>query len=261
MFSWKVAKAESIASGDLMPVAIDFEEYPVEKMIDFGVVPYLLNLRERSYVAWITPVATTYPGNIMGFMDGDDQGERFQFLSTNKIQYIKAIHPAADPDAVQGNLWTTDDTITVNNLHMVVITHDTTLDPAEDPIIYLDSVISALTATGAGAGTEVDMTGNTLQVGNMLTPSTIYYLGFPGRIHSIREFGKILTQAEVNTLFAAGKDDVDSITDELIFQIFNIHTKDQAHFTDLAMGSEDRIIDNIYGLIGTPHAGPVVRIP
>jgi hypothetical protein len=248
-------QAYSLTNGlDLVAVECDATD-----MINYGYVPHLVDKTLRSYSVWIYPTSAT-GGGIFGFIDGNDIGERFEFSgAARKINYLKSIVKVGG--SIGANGWSTDSVLSLNGWHNIVITHDTSSDPTADPLIYLDGTLSALTQYSTNAGTVPSMTGLPLQIGNLKSPSIDYSQPFYGKILAPRIYDDILSQAEVTALYAAGRDDISTLTGNLIFQGLCVRTKDLAYYTDHTMVSSDGVIDNIHGIVGKPNSTPVTRLP
>jgi hypothetical protein len=104
-----------------------------------------------------------------------------------------------------------------------------------------------------------DETGVNLVIGNELTTTIPYNLPFSGQIKDARVYNRILSAAEVAAIYAEGAGGT-AVTSGLVFQSPTVRTGDLAYFTDHTMLSTDRVQENIFGSIGSPHGDPITRL-
>ena len=77
----------------------------------------------------------------------------------------------------------------------------------------------------------------------------------------MRVYNRILSAAEVTTLYNGGTPDMDLVTDGLQFQAFVVPTFRLTDFVDATLTSDMKVRDRIYGVVGTPHGSPIGRNP
>lgn len=213
----------------LSPLAAEFSNTGI---VDFGYLPKLANINQRSFSVWVYPT-TADVGSIIGLMDGNDAGSRIIITGSRTIWYIKAVHPTGFPTVVQSNIWETTETISLNAWHLVTVTQDVTSTPATDPVIYLDAAVATLTNPSPVAGTNVDETSDPLQIGNMQTVNTESTLPFLGKILDARMYNVILTQANVTAIYNSGTPSMSAGTKTgLIFQPFAVRTEKLSSYTN-----------------------------
>jgi hypothetical protein len=156
-----------------------------------------------------------------------------------------------------GNWTTPTDTITLNTWYHVCAVRDSSL-AANVPVIYVDAVAQTLTEVVTQVGATADETGSKLLLGNTKTTSADYNYPFFGKMRDVRIYNRLLTPAEVTSIKNAGVGGV-TVTSGLVFQALCVPTAQVAHYTDLTLTSDDKILDNIQGIVGTMHGAPTIR--
>jgi hypothetical protein len=74
-------------------------------------------------------------------------------------------------------------------------------------------------------------------------------------------YNRILSAAEVTTLYNAGVPDVSRETDGLVFQGLSVYA-DQGDADSLAgttLTTDDRLVENILRAVGIPNGSPIIR--
>jgi len=254
-FSWIIKGMLSLALG-LSLISCEFDP-GADDGLDFGYLPNVADnaVLERSFSFWLyshdqindrpnTLVATfnDAAGLYIGMSDehGDD---------TSCIKYYQKGTPAGV------GVWVTAvDTVPQNQWVHVVVTRDASAH-ANAPHIYIDTADMALTNPSVQGNATGPEDGSKLFVGNVKTASVDWTWAFDGLIKDLRIFDTILTQANVTTLEGGG-----DVTDGLVFQAPCVRTEDLADFEDLTLTSSDKMIDNMYGAIGTPHGSVITRL-
>jgi len=124
------------------------------------------------------------------------------------------------------------------------------------PIIYVNGVtVGGLTEVADPAGVFRGEVGAQFCIGNINAVSWPYTRAIDGVIRKVRAHNVILTPAEEVTL-AAGTE----VERGLVFQGPCVRTEDLTEFTDLTLTADYRLIDNMYGMIGTPNGTPISRL-
>jgi hypothetical protein len=72
-------------------------------------------------------------------------------------------------------------------------------------------------------------------------------------------YGRALTSVEATTLYNSGVQDDALVTDGLIFQGPCVRTKDYPLYEDETLTESLKVLDNVYGMVGTPHGSPIGR--
>jgi len=156
--------------------------------------------------------------------------------------------------------WHSDASTLPNNAWThIVVTHDVTT-PTTAPIFYINGSSVTVNEIVAPVGTISDQTGAKITIGNAKTATMDWSRPFYGKILDCRVYGSILSSANATTLYNSGTFDSSLlVNDDLDFQAACVKTTDASGFTDAAFSSTDRVIDNIFGYVGTPNNGPTGR--
>jgi len=254
MCSWIVKEFLSLLFG-LSMIAVEFGQYPAKDAIDFGILPsvYSDSTPETiSFSAWIygeSPIS----GVIMGF-SANGGGINFSLNANGGLTVYHNIF-----NTQPGQWTTTTQPVSAGAWYHVVMTFDIS-STANEPTFYVNG--SALTTVNAGftpAGTKFPKGGVPLIIGNWKTSTEDYNLVFHGKMKDVRIFHKILSASEVTTLYNGGTPDQSIGTDGMVFQAFCVRTDELADFEDLSLKGSDKLLDNMYGAVGTPNGNPIGR--
>jgi len=252
-----VKQNDSYLSGGLKPVAVEFSGViPSEDGIYFDYLPHVTNLMKKSVSAWIYiyDYSAFSRLSIMGNRCGSGGWNIFIPGAASGRLWYTSLYSGDD------GIWYYNAALSENALHLVTITHDTTT-PTNPPVIYVDGVSVAVTTYQAPTGAVVEEDGARLVIGNTLDQFPLQSLPFNGKIFDPRVYNRILTAAEVTSLYNAGVPDETLVTDGLVFQGLSVYS-DRGDATSLAgtvLSSDDRLIENIIRVVGVPHGAPVIR--
>ena len=218
--------------------------------IDFGQLPYLWNIYERSISFWVSPTSDDAANTVVA-MVSTDAGFIASTLTSGGTSQVYFSQKGSTTDGQ----WTSPaDSLTLNAWNHVVITRNSFF-PATSPVIYINGTSVAITQVAAQVGAIDDETGCSLSLNNY-SATDIYKSGLNGKIMDVRLYGgKILTQAQVTELYNAGTLDTACNLDLLPyiqFQAPNIMTTRLAEYTDAVLTDGMNVIDNIYFTIGLP---------
>ena len=258
-YSWMTRRAYSISNG-LTMLAIEFDEDSVDgggdngDAINFGYIPHVVNLGQSSYSFWIYVDADTVGrGYVIGPWS-DTSGKCIMITADGKISNYCQY-------SVQYGWWlSAASSVPFGEWVNIVVTHDTSVTPTTAPILYINGTSVDVTELVAPEGTIIDQTGTPLTIGNWIYTGGLWNEPFNGEILDARIYDSILTQTNVTALYNAGTPDNSILLNSnLKFQAACVMSEDAATFTDAAFSSTDRVIDNIYGYVGTTNNGPVGR--
>ena len=244
-----VKQNDSYLSGALNPVTVEFAGTTSEDGITFGVLPQTLDLVDRSYSFWIYPDTYSVAG------DGDvifSLGETI-YLTTNKMVFIM-------PFTTSG-IWTTDVNVpALGAWSHIVLTYNKS-STTNDPIIYVNGAPVTVTEFTTPVGAALSEYGNSFDVGNNSQLSSPYGGSLNGKLFDPRMYNRILSAAEVTTLYNAGVPDETLVTDGLVFQGLAVYADqgDDASLAGTVLTSTDRLIENALRAVGIPHGSPVIR--
>jgi hypothetical protein len=259
---WIVLAALSLQTGcGLSPLAVQFngivQDGAIVDGIDFGYLPKVTGLPNRTYSAWVYPT-NDYTG--YSAIIGNYTEERGIGFGAGNMNDTGAVLWFTAKFTVTSTVWAS--TVSGGKIHKnqwnhIVFTYDAN-NPTTHPILYIDNTTYALNGSDP-AGVLSDETGANFSIGNINIPAVPYGYPFPGRIYDPRIYNRILTAAEVTTLYNAGTPDTTLVTDGLVFQGMNVRTGDLTSYVDQTLTSSLTVRDNIYGAIGTPHGAPIGR--
>ncbi len=259
-FSWIVRGMLSLLSGGLTPVAIEIGGSGSEEGLNFGVAPYIEIEKARTFCAWVY------------FNNGDDVQSIIHNSSNNngvvllssfgKLRFTS--HKIGVAGAPKAGQWTADAAHATGSWIHVGVTYDQSSDPENDPIIYINGSSVAITENVAPSGPYLSAPGVPLTIGALFTtefiggaPLTTWELD--GKIADARTYKIVLSSADMTTLYNGGDPDSSLLTTGLLFQGPCVRTKDYADLLDTALITSDKLTDNVFGIVGAPEGGEIVR--
>jgi hypothetical protein len=136
-------------------------------------------------------------------------------------------------------------------LHFLVVTYNNS-STANAPIMYVDGASVAVTVHNAATGTAGTDKAYPLEIGGQ----TGAY--FDGKIFDPRVYNRILTAAEVTTLYNGGTPLSTLVTTGLVFQGMATYT-DRPLAAGTVLTSTDRLTENILRAVGIPNGSPTIR--
>jgi hypothetical protein len=237
---------------------VEFVYYGVTDVdyVDFGQIPELLNLQKKSISFWMKLGALEWAlSGLIGWVT-DTQG--FQILYDATHDGIQVINSFTVQDLVSYMSNPVIAHTDTTNWYHVVVTLDTSIDPTAYPVIYVNGSSAQPLTNTAPLGSKLDEAGTRLLMGNLYPVyyGKYYYDQFVGQLKDIRIFNKILSQSEAATLNSGGAGGA-GVTDGMIFQAFLVRSDDLASYVGKTLVSDDKVIDNVNGYIGTPNGGGV----
>lgn len=254
MCKWIVILALSLQAG-LSPLAVEFSGFATVDAIDYGVLPAVYSDNTPQYITLTAWVKTPDGGSISGFVTNNG-GIRFALFrpgGTPKLYLYSNLF-----DSGPGEWYSDAVTINSNQRYLVSMTLDMS-SPANDPIIYLDGVAQPITETLTPGGSAFSRNGVPFMIGNRKTSTEDYDAGFEGRMFDVRVYNRILTAAELLTLYNNGTPDETLVTDGLVFQAFSVRTGNLSDYVDQTLTSTLTLRDNIFGAVGVPNGSPTGR--
>jgi len=252
MVKWIVKVALSLLAG-LSPIAVEFAGGAATDAVNYGYVPVVSNLMQKSWSVWIYPQSTpiTTSDIIIGVYS-DENGEIITLTTLLSINNYSKRHTGV------GEWRTPDASITVGAWNHILVTRDVN-SVTNDPLIYINGVSQALTESITPSGTIKTESGTALIIGNQNTSTQSYNRAFLGKIFDPRIYNTILSAANAVTLYNAGVPDETLVTDGLVFQGFNVRTGDLASYVGTTLTSALTLRDNAYGAVGVVHSSPIGR--
>jgi hypothetical protein len=252
-----VKQNDSYLSGGLNPVTVEFSGNTGASAdaLEFGYLPQASNdaaISKRSFSVWVYLTTVPAGGTACVLFDVSPEGSQPQ-IYLQQATPTESLIVFSSTFSTTGGLWYTNDEFGLNAWHLITITYDSS-SAANDPVFYIDGVVSTSGETSTPVGTKKSEAGSTLRLGTWKD----YTSSFKGKMFDPRIYNRILTQAEVTTLYNAGTPLSTLVTSGLVFQGFSTYAD-----TPLAAGhvltSTDRLIENIVRAVGIPHGAPVIR--
>lgn len=253
-YSWVLKENQSLSSGSasgnglsLITIEMSYDSGTTthNNYVKFGNISSLNNVDSKTVSFWAK--VSTYGGNI--FRGGINSASRYWGMNVssttiNFYQYNGVYQVTA---LALGTTW-----------HHIVATktRQHSVSPTA-PTIYLDNVSQTVSTSVAQSITD-DETGYLFHIGHYNNSS------FDGQIKDLRIYNSILSSSDVSGIYNAGAGGT-GYTSGLIFQAPVIRTSDLTYFTNHTLLSTDRLLDNIYGYVGTPAwdsswTAPITRV-
>ncbi len=253
-----VKQNDSYLSGGLNPITVDFRGPGGLRRdsLDYGYLPYLADLPNRSISAWINVDAFSGLVAVICGMYSDDSGFMLYETSTNP-HLVLAVKYATNQQFYSSP---NNSLSTGSLIHVVMTRPRTTYDVL--PIFYINGAAVTVTGSaGSPAGLPTTELGNRFTIGNVKTATVDNIWGIDGRVSDLRMYNRILTAAEVTTLYNAGVPDKSLVTDGIVFQGPAVYADvgTAASLAGYVLSSRDRLTENALRMIGIPNDSPIIN--
>jgi hypothetical protein len=255
MCKWILIAALSLQmSCGLSPLTIEFRGGAFEDVINYGTLEYTGGLSAQSYSFWV--YIDTFPGAA----DLDIIYYRYLYPTAVSISLYNSRMRMAYEFTTTAGVWESNaNPFGVGAWHHIVVSYNSN-GTTNDPIFYVDGSSITVNELQAPVGTAKILSGAITYIGNVINTTTgLFTYGLDGKIFDPRVYNRILSAAEVTTLYNGGTPDETLVTSGLVFQGFNVKTNELASYTDQTLTSALKIRDNAYGAIGTPAGSPIGR--
>jgi hypothetical protein len=253
MMTWIVRNALSLIMG-LSLIGAEFAASSNDSLA-FGYLPQLVLGADklRSVSAWIYPHTEAADVRIIA---GAYSASGGWFLYTDD-RYFAWFQETSDP--TKPIAWFSSvDVLTLNAWNHVVVTMDASA-VTNQPHMYINGVEDAgVSRDVAAAGTLMGEAGAQFAIGNLNTIAHPLTYPFDGVIEDVRVYGRILSADEVAAM--AADYGYLAALDGALFQGPVIRTADLAHYTDLTLTDDDKVRDNIFGVVGSKTGGVITRV-
>ena len=262
MFKFTLKKFWSLLLG-LSLISCTFHAASTDALC-YGNLTQLIDLPQMTMSAWVNPTTLTKETVMSGWVSGVGGIAVYvggsAYVDAGAIQVVRIYSSA-------GGQWVTTEKLTANHTSLVTvaINNDGAL-----PDIYINGVkattsilkVPAIGYDGTPVGYVTSINGMDWCVGNIhgQASDTNFALPFIGTIKDARVYNRILTGAEVATLYSEGAGG-SSVTDGLVFQSPTVKTEDASYYNGHTLISTDRVIDNIFGAIGKTNGSPTTALP
>ncbi len=251
-----VKQNDSYLSGQLNPVTVEFRGGSYSDTMGYGVLKQVNSLTTQSYSFWLNL------DSLPGAGDYDLIYQRYSYpgafsisLNDSKIRFAHNFSSAAGVWVSNSNPFSTGAWV-----HLV-FTYDNS-STANDPVFYVNGVSIAKTETQTPSGTASLPEEAKLFIGNSPNVSTgLNDIAIDGKMFDPRVYNRVLTAAEVTTLYNAGVPDHTLVTSGLVFQGFSVKADngDADSLAGYTLSSNDRLIENIIRAVGIPNGSPIIR--
>jgi len=252
---WRVKEKLVVGQGITL-MSCEFSAAGTVDALEYGVIPEANNLTQRTLSAWIYThsVPATYSGHILGAWGGENNGFDMAVNAAGTcIIYFFNGNDLVSND--NGSWLTPNNSLPLNTWVHVAVTRDISTDRTTPPIIYIDGTVQELTTNIAPDGeTTIIETAYRYMLGNIYNFYFKYVRPFDGLIKDARIYNRVLSEAEVQSLAAAG-----TVTSGLLFQAPAVYDADVAEFTDKTLAETDKVIEGVVQRVGTPHGSPITR--
>lgn len=242
----------SYLTSTMVPIVASFGAIGVLSAINYGYLSQVVQTGERTYAAWGYRNTDGVYGFIICGPFADGGGTFLEISSANRPIFYSNLFNATPGD------WrgTNTNTFMAGDWHHIAVTYNA-WSSTDDPIIYIDGASIGVTEFGTPSGTLNSEFGAEVVLGNWHTATQNYTTPFDGFLKDVRIYNRILTAAEVTTLYNAGTPDVSLVTDGLVFQgpsaPINVGLWTGAEAWDIVtIGTtyHDYFLENIYGSVG-----------
>lgn len=217
----------------------------------YGYLHKTVQTYERSYAAWVYWTGVNGDGvmyTILSAPFSDGGGVIIYIINRGVGLYTNLFN-------VSPGTWSGTGVVE-NNWYHIAITYDT-IDTTTNPIIYINGAPIVVNENTTPAGTRNSEYGANVVIGNWLTATQHFDQPFKGSLKDVRIYNRILTAAEVTTLYNAGTPNASLVTSGLVFQGPTIPAYEATAYNGKTLTSADKVLENIYRAAAFPN-GTVV---
>lgn len=251
-YTWTLREYFSLQKG-LSLIAVETDPSSTDG-IDFGFLPQVCNLSRRTISTWAYFDSVALGDQSLVCIGGSNQNGVTLRVSVAQLHYYS--------ERANGGVghWASHNAslISTGGWKHIVITHDVSADATAAPLMYFGGSAITVDTTTAPSGTLVGEDGARLVLNNISIVGYSFAIPLDGKQKDVRIFDVILTPAEISQMFSEGPGGT-GVTRGLVFQGPTVRTAEAASFADKTLGAGDRLIDNIYGAVGTPSGTPITR--
>ena len=247
---WDVKEHITVGSGITL-MACEFSPAGTVDALQYGVIPEADNLTQRTLSAWVYAHTSGTVGSdgkyILGARGGNVSGYDVVLVGGTCLGFQSVYNTPA--------LWLSPaNSMPLNNWTHVAVTRNTTTSGTVAPLIYIGGTAQVVTESIAPGTAVPDETGWQYIIGNVHSIGYEYNRPFDGLIKDARIYNRVLSEAEVQSLAAAG-----TVTSGMLFQAPAVYDVDVATFTDKTLAETDKVIEGVVQRVGTPHGTPITR--
>jgi hypothetical protein len=253
MFSWIVRQLFVLGAGlSLIGVEFTHPTPGANNVINYGHITSISKCnRHRTISAWVYLHSYPDPGDLYTIVtnsnSGGINGTTINIQGDGQIVFLQ------DTTGVSAAIWTVPLSSVPLNAWTNIVTTRNSANYTAAPLIYVDGVSLVVTEDTAPPGQNSPENDSRFKIGN----STLD--GFDGIIADVRVYNRVITPTEAAQIHSDGYG-VNGVKNGLVFQGPAVRTKDLTLYTDLTLTSAYKVLDTIYGYVGSPIGSPVSRI-
>lgn len=246
-----VKQNDSYLSGGLEPVTVEFNGHASTDAIVYGNLEHTNYLTDITYAAWYkADSGNAWNEVIISHNEGDAIGSDAFSVGFGLIHFTNFRWATTD------GIWYRSFSPTVGTWYHVAVTYN--FSTASVPKFYINGVEYAPTTSQQPTGTLFTKRPQILIVGNKNTNNFQFTNGVNGSLFDVRAYNRILTAAEVTTLYNGGVPDHTLVTNGLVFQGLSTYA-DRPLSAGTVLTSTDRLVENIIRAVGVPNGSPTIR--
>jgi hypothetical protein len=248
---------DSLRKG-LTPVSLYYRNRNAAKnTVNFGAYPKHGSGGPHTWTCWFYMIDLPSTAPLMSKTAEEDTGTNGNDLFINASHtpnyngHSLVVRRAFDDGSA--GVWTTaSGTLTgkQNAWHHVAMVYDDS-GASNDPLVYLDGVSLPVTEKATPTGNAVDYSNAELMIGNVNIPGVEYVYNFNGHIKDARIYNRLLSSYDV-MLLVTNPNNYTLVPSGLVFQGPAVRTEDLIP-TGTILYPQNKLLDNIYGIVGTPH--------
>jgi len=227
----------------------------------YGNLPQINSLTDMTLTAWVNPTTYTKETIMSGWVS-EVGGIAVYIGGSTYVDYgviqIVRIH------ATSGGQWVTTEKVPLNQMSLIEVSVPSDLSVPNVWINGIKATTQVLKVSGIGydgtpVGAVTSIDGMDWCIGNIhgSAADVQFALPFRGKIVDARVYNRLFTKSE---LFSGGIGDM-SVTDGLVFQSPVVRTSELNTYNNLTLTSSTKVLDNIYGEVGTANGVPTTSIP
>lgn len=253
-FSYRIKRSRSLLSGGLTAIAVEFTGQGDGQAIRYPAVQKATgDLKTMMAHIHINAFQTDVSSTVLQVTDRSTD-QRFFRLFFDEDNTKALYFTGWDYDTQAGWWKTADDILVAGNDYTVAVSYDVGL-VTNDPIFYIDGIETPTFVDQANLGDRKDEVEEefSFYIGGAPFTAAEPITNINGIVKNARYYDRILTPAE----HLASVSEV--ITDGLIFQAPNVVTDRISDYINMPLAETDKLIDNIFGVVGTPLNTPSGR--
>ena len=250
---WYLKEMDSLRNG-LNMVALRTPFLSATKVgVSFGTTPRLSDLSQKTITAWLRTLSngpSTAP--ILSKYDGTNGWYFFVLGPAGQLHYRENFN------STDGQ-WKTSEGLLTGSFSGVwshlAVTYDNS-SVSNSPTFYFNGAAQTTTVTGSNTSIPVGIVDTDAQglliLNNLSYPAFDYFYSPAWEIKDVRMYERILQPYEIAEL-ASNPNNYTNVQSGLVFQAPTVRREDYGNLTGTVIYPNNKILDNIYGYIGTPN--------